>query len=153
MQHSNATEVRAEGQRGTGLSGVAPDCPVPHEDKASNGRPAQNPNDRVTRRCTGHCPVADRIVGAPIASSLLQRLQFGWWLYIPPQPATSVWGSPSNIPSHLVDILKPSQPHIFIDPSYTQDLVRYNQHKCHKRESKQLRATQLSLALAPCEIH
>ena len=64
-----------------------------------------------------------------------------------------MWGSPSNIPSHLVDTLKPSQPHIFIDPSYTQDLVHYNQHKCHKRESKQLWATQLSLALAPCEIH
>jgi hypothetical protein len=41
----NAAEVRAVGQRGTGLSGVAPDCPVPHEDKASNGRPAPDPND------------------------------------------------------------------------------------------------------------
>ena len=40
---------------GTGLSGVAPDCPVPHEDKASNGRPAPSPNDRVTWRRTGHC--------------------------------------------------------------------------------------------------
>jgi hypothetical protein len=35
---------------------------------------------------------------------------------------------------------------------YTQDLDHYNQHKCHKRESKQLRATQLSLALVPGEI-
>jgi hypothetical protein len=52
----------------------APDCPVPHEDKASNGRPAPSPNDRVTWRRTGHCPMA------PIASSLLQRIQFGWWL-------------------------------------------------------------------------
>jgi hypothetical protein len=51
----------------------APDCPVPHEDKASNGRLAPSPNDRVTWRCTG-------LSGAPIASSLLQRLQFGWWL-------------------------------------------------------------------------
>ena len=51
------------------------------------------------------------------------------------------------------DILKPSQPHIFIDTSYTQDLDHYNQHKYHKRESKQLRATQLSLAPVPCEIH
>jgi hypothetical protein len=42
---------------GTGRSCVAPDCPVPHEDKASNGRPAPNPNDRVTWRRTGHCPV------------------------------------------------------------------------------------------------
>jgi hypothetical protein len=35
----------------------APDCPMPHEDKASNGRPAPSPNDMVTWRCTGHCPV------------------------------------------------------------------------------------------------
>jgi hypothetical protein len=35
----------------------APDCPVPHEDKASNGRPAPSPNDRVMWRRTGHCPV------------------------------------------------------------------------------------------------
>jgi hypothetical protein len=75
----------------------------------------------------------------------------GGYKYHPNRPLQS--GSPSNIPSHLVDILKPSQPHIFIDPSYTQDLVHYNQHKCHKRESKQLRAPSLSLALAPCEIH
>jgi hypothetical protein len=33
----HAAEVRAEDQRGTGLSGAAPDNPVPHEDKASNG--------------------------------------------------------------------------------------------------------------------
>jgi hypothetical protein len=75
------SDVRADGQRGTGLSGVAPDCPVPHEDKASNGRPAPSPNGRMTWRRTGHCPVAHRTLsGAPIASSLLQRLQFGWWL-------------------------------------------------------------------------
>jgi hypothetical protein len=54
----------------------APDCPVPHEDKASNGRPALSPNDRVMWRRTRHCPVAHRTV----ASSLLQQLQFGWWL-------------------------------------------------------------------------
>jgi hypothetical protein len=69
----NAAEVRAVGQRGTGLSGVAPDCLVPHEDRASNGRPAPSPNDRMTWRHTG-------LSGAPIASSLLQWLQFGWWL-------------------------------------------------------------------------
>jgi hypothetical protein len=58
MQHSTTAEVRIAGQRGTGLSGVTPDYPVPHEDKASNGRPAPSPNEK----------------------SLLQRLQFGWWL-------------------------------------------------------------------------
>jgi hypothetical protein len=45
----------------------APDCPVPHENKASNGRPAPSPNGRMTWRRTG-------LSGAPIASSLLQRL-------------------------------------------------------------------------------
>jgi hypothetical protein len=40
----------------------APDCPVPHEDKASNGRPAPSPNGRMTWRHNGHCPVAHRTV-------------------------------------------------------------------------------------------
>jgi hypothetical protein len=40
----------------------APDCPVPHEDKASNGRPAPSPNERMTWWHTGHCPVAHRTV-------------------------------------------------------------------------------------------
>jgi hypothetical protein len=56
------SDVRADGQRGTGLSSVAPDCPVPHEDKASNGRPAPSPNGKMTWRHTGHCPVAHRNV-------------------------------------------------------------------------------------------
>jgi hypothetical protein len=59
----------------------APDCPVPHEDKGSNGRPAPTLTNMLTWRLTGHCPVAHRTLsGAPIASRLLQRLQFGWWL-------------------------------------------------------------------------
>jgi hypothetical protein len=53
--NNTATEVRAA-VRG------APDCPVPHEDKASNGRPASRPNDRMTWWRTGHCPVAHRTV-------------------------------------------------------------------------------------------
>jgi hypothetical protein len=40
----------------------APDCPVPHEDKASNGRPAPSPNDKMMWRRTRHCPVAHRTV-------------------------------------------------------------------------------------------
>jgi hypothetical protein len=61
------SDVRADGQRGTRLSGVAPDCPVPHEDKASNGRPAPSPNGKMTWRHTGHCPVVHRTLsgGAP----------------------------------------------------------------------------------------
>jgi hypothetical protein len=56
------SDVKAVSQRGTGLSGVTSDCPVPHEDKASNGRPAPGPNDKMTWRRTGHCPVAHRTV-------------------------------------------------------------------------------------------
>jgi hypothetical protein len=58
---------QSSGQRGTGLSGGAPDCPVPHEDRASNGRPASSPNGRMTRRRTGHYPVAHRTLsgGSP----------------------------------------------------------------------------------------
>jgi hypothetical protein len=48
---------QSSGQRGTGLSGATPDYPVPHEDRASNGRPALGPNGRMTWRHTGHCPV------------------------------------------------------------------------------------------------
>jgi hypothetical protein len=39
-----------------------PDYPVPHEYKASNSRPAPSPNDKMTWRRTGHCPVAHRTV-------------------------------------------------------------------------------------------
>jgi hypothetical protein len=58
----NAAEVRAVGQRGTRLSGVTTDCPMRHEDKASNGRPTPSPNDRMMWRRTRHCPVAHRTV-------------------------------------------------------------------------------------------
>jgi hypothetical protein len=40
----------------------APDCPVLHEDKASNGRPAPTLSKRMMWRRTGHCPVAHRTV-------------------------------------------------------------------------------------------
>jgi hypothetical protein len=40
----------------------APDCLVPHEDRASNGRPAPSPKDRMTWRRTGHCSVVHRTV-------------------------------------------------------------------------------------------
>jgi hypothetical protein len=69
-----AQEVRAE-VRGApdseqSLSGVAPDYPVPQEDKASNGRLLPNPNGWVTWRRTG-------LSGGPIDSSLPQRLVGG----------------------------------------------------------------------------
>jgi hypothetical protein len=54
VSYSAAAEVRAAKSEGTGLSGAAPDCPMPQEDKLSNGQPALNPNGWVTWRRTGH---------------------------------------------------------------------------------------------------
>jgi hypothetical protein len=54
------------------LSGAAPDCPVPLEDKASNGHKLQNPNNWVTwlehRTASGDapdCPVRPSTVAYP----------------------------------------------------------------------------------------
>jgi hypothetical protein len=44
------------------LSGGAPDCPVPQEDKLSNGQLSQNPNGWVTWWRTGQCPMVHRTV-------------------------------------------------------------------------------------------
>jgi hypothetical protein len=67
---------------GPGLSSVAPDCLVPQEDKASNGRPAPNPNGWVSWRRTGTVPVwwRTRLSSAPIASSLPNGYGSGWGL-------------------------------------------------------------------------
>ena len=140
---------------------MTPNCPVSHEDKASNGRPAPSPNVRMTWRRTGHYPVAHQTLSggtpdcpvcpSPAAFSNGYNL-VGGYKYHPNRPLQG-GGSPSNIPSHLVDIFKPSQPPLFIDLSYTQDLDHYNPHKCHKRENKQKKVSCESLALVPCEIH
>jgi hypothetical protein len=72
--YSVVAEVRAAKSKGTRLSDVAPDYPVPQEDKASNGRPAPNPNGWVTWRHTGLGTVLvwwhTGLSGAPIARSL-----------------------------------------------------------------------------------
>jgi hypothetical protein len=70
--------VRGTSDNEQWMSGVAPDCPVPLEDKASNGQKLQNPNGWVTW-------LAHRTVsGAHIDSSLPQRFFGGWGLWIPP---------------------------------------------------------------------
>jgi hypothetical protein len=78
VQHNATQKSEQRSQRGTGLSGMAPDCPVWLEDKSSNGRPTPNPNGWVTSRHTGEgtVPVWWRtgLSGAPIASSLGQQL-------------------------------------------------------------------------------
>ena len=52
MSNSAAQKSEQQSQRGTGLSGVAPDCPVPQEDKAPTVARAPNPNGWVTWRRT-----------------------------------------------------------------------------------------------------
>jgi hypothetical protein len=74
------SECQSRSQRGTGLSGAAPDCPVPHEDKASNGRLAPISTDRMTWLAHRTCPVCTGLSGAPIASSFANGYNIGWWL-------------------------------------------------------------------------
>jgi hypothetical protein len=74
------SECQSRSQRGTGLSGAAPDCPVPHEDKACNGRPAPISTDRMTWLAHRTCPVCTGLSGAPIASSFSNGYKIGWWL-------------------------------------------------------------------------
>jgi hypothetical protein len=84
VSHSAAAEVRAAKSEGTGLSGVAPDYPMPQEEKAPTIDFALNPNDWVTWRGTGQCTVPVRwrtgLSGAPIASSLPNCYLSGWGL-------------------------------------------------------------------------
>jgi hypothetical protein len=82
--NSIVVDVRAQKSEGTGLSGVAPDCPVQLEDKRLQQSPAPNPNGCTDVARTGQCIVTiwwrTRLSGAPIASSPCQRLGSGWGL-------------------------------------------------------------------------
>jgi hypothetical protein len=88
-------EGRAASQRGTGLSGAPPYCPMPQEDKAPTVDSALNPNSWVMLRRTRHGTVPVRwctgLSGAPIASSLpTATLVVGGYKYPqPPQHLTS----------------------------------------------------------------
>jgi hypothetical protein len=72
--NSAATEVRAAKSDSTGLSGVAPDCPVSQGDKAPMVDFDPNPNGWVMWQRTGQPTVPiqwrTRLSGAPIACSL-----------------------------------------------------------------------------------
>jgi hypothetical protein len=69
---------QSSSQRGTGLSDATPDCPVPQEDKAFNGRPAPSPNGRMTWRRTGHCLVAHQTVRCALRQHTSPTARF--WL-------------------------------------------------------------------------
>jgi hypothetical protein len=68
-----AAEVRAEGQRGTRLSGV-------HRTVRCHIRTKPPTVDQLQPQRIGWRGWRTGLSGAPIASSLLQRLRFGWWL-------------------------------------------------------------------------
>jgi hypothetical protein len=74
LPSDQCSTIPRRSQRGTRLSGVAPDCLVPQEDKAPRVNPAPNPNNWVTWQRTGQgtMPVRwrTRLSGASIASSL-----------------------------------------------------------------------------------
>jgi hypothetical protein len=53
-------EVRAVKSEVTGLSGVALDCPVQQDDKASQRSTAPNPNSCAEVACIGQCTVTVR---------------------------------------------------------------------------------------------
>jgi hypothetical protein len=78
-------EVRAGSHRGTGLSGVAPDCPVPQEDKAPMVNRAPNPNGWVTWRPTGQGTV-------PVRCAHRQQTPHRLWK----------WMRAINTPNHLI---------------------------------------------------
>jgi hypothetical protein len=83
-QQSTLTALQCHGrsQRGTGLSGAPPDCPVPQADKGTNGWLLQNPNGWMTWQRTGHWTVSVRwrtgLSGVPIDSSLPNDYLGGW---------------------------------------------------------------------------
>jgi hypothetical protein len=88
-------EVRATKYEATRLSGVAPDCPVPQEDKAPTVDSAPNPNGWVTWQYTEQGTVFvwwhTGLSGAPIASSLptATKVVGGYKYPQPPQPLAS----------------------------------------------------------------
>jgi hypothetical protein len=127
----------------TGLSGGTPDCPVHQGTKAQRlvpggtrredhrtvrcGKPVAPTvtcSDRVPNRATARrtgqakvrCPVHHRTVRcAAESSSFSPTATIVLGAINTPQPAILKWGSPSNIPRHIVDTPK---------CSYTQVLNR-----------------------------
>jgi hypothetical protein len=75
------------------LSGAAPDCPVPLEDKASNGQKLQNPNGWVTwlahRTVSGgapDCPVRPSTTTCPNGCLVVEGYKYPQ----PPPPQASM---------------------------------------------------------------
>jgi hypothetical protein len=80
----NSAEVITVKLECTGLSGVPPDCLVPHEDKELQQSTAPNPNGWLTwhapdsEQCHVWCTTG--LSGVPIDIKVSQRLGSGWML-------------------------------------------------------------------------
>jgi hypothetical protein len=110
--YSAAAEVRATKSEGTGLSGVAPDCPVLQEDKASNGRPAPNPNGRLMWQCIGQRTVPVR-----------------WHTRLPVRPSPAA--SPTAM--EVVEGYKyPQPPHSYLS-KHSKHLIQYKSKRLHSK--------------------
>jgi hypothetical protein len=102
--NSANAEVRAQKLEGTGLSGVAPDCPVQQDDKALQRSTALNPNSCADVARTGQCIVIvrwrTRLSGAPIASKNQPTTRSGWEAINTSQPPHSLPSKASEIIIH-----------------------------------------------------
>jgi hypothetical protein len=97
-------EVRAGKLEVTGLSDVAPDCPVQQDDKALQWSTAPNPNGCADVARTGQYTVIirwrTRLYVAPIASRNQPTTISGWEAINTPQPPHSLLSKPSEIFIH-----------------------------------------------------
>jgi hypothetical protein len=80
-----STGVRAQKLESTGLSGVAPDCPVQQDDKRLQRTTAPNPNRRADVARTGQCTLTVRCA---------HRQQ--------PLPTATKWLGAINTPNHHI---------------------------------------------------
>jgi hypothetical protein len=100
--NSVPTEVRAQKSEGTGLSGVAPDCPVQQDDKQLQRSTAPNPNDCADVARTGQCTVTVRCAHHQQPLSTARK-----WLEAinTPQPPHSLASKYSQHPIHCKSLL------------------------------------------------
>jgi hypothetical protein len=113
-------EVRAAKSEVTGLSSVAPDCPVQQGDKVPLWSTAQNPNGCANVARTGQCTVTVRC--APIASRNQSTARSGW--------------KAINTPNHLIhshpSLMKPS----FIARAKAQHSKTQSKQSIHSKSPK-----------------
>jgi hypothetical protein len=119
--------VSRRSQRGTGLYGVAPDCPMQLEDKELQRSTALNPNAYTDVAYTGQCTVPVRwhtgLSGAPIASSLHQRL----WK----------WLGAINTSNHLIHINPSIRNSSFIARAKAQHSKTQSKQSIHSKLQNQ----------------